>query len=157
MNISLRNRQRLIKVNPRRVRSLLRRAFLRLGLHKAELSVLFVNDSRMRILNRTYRGIDRTTDVLSFPQTESRSQKSEVGSRNTEPGTQNVVLGDVVVNLHKAKIQAEEYGHSFYEELDRLLIHGLLHLIGYDHEKGGSAEGRMKRKERELLRSSNPL
>jgi probable rRNA maturation factor len=99
----------------------------------------------MRVLNRTYRGVDRTTDVLSFPQTEQ-------GIRNPEPGTQNPILGDIVINLHKTERQAQEYGHSFYEELNRLLIHGLLHLIGYDHEKAGYDEKKMKMKERELLR-----
>jgi probable rRNA maturation factor len=99
----------------------------------------------MRVLNRTYRGVDRTTDVLSFPQTEP-------GTRNPEPGTQNSMLGDIVINLRKTENQAREYGHSFYDEFNRLLIHGLLHLIGYDHEKAGYDEKKMKRKERDLLR-----
>jgi probable rRNA maturation factor len=103
-----------------------------------------VNDSRMRVLNRTYRGVDRTTDVLSFPQ-------AAQGTRNLETGTRNSILGDIVINLHKTERQAQEYGHSFYEELNRLLIHGLLHLIGYDHEEGEYAERKMENKTRELL------
>jgi probable rRNA maturation factor len=104
-----------------------------------------VNDRRMRILNRRSRGIDRTTDVLSFQQMEM----SQLSNLNSQP----FLLGDIVINLHKAKRQAEEYGHSLQQEMKKLLIHGLLHLIGFDHEKGGFDEKKMKRKERELLRN----
>jgi len=99
----------------------------------------------MRILNRQYRGIDRTTDVLSFPQ----MMESGIPGFNSQIN----LLGDIVINLHKAKRQAAEYGHSFQQEMKKLLIHGLLHLIGFDHEKGGFDEKKMKRKERELLRN----
>ena len=99
----------------------------------------------MRILNRRYRGIDRTTDVLSFQQMEM----SQLSTINSQP----FLLGDIVINLHKAKRQAAEYGHSFQQEMKKLLIHGLLHLIGFDHEKGGFDEKKMRRKERELLRN----
>jgi probable rRNA maturation factor len=104
-----------------------------------------VNDRRMRILNCQYRGIDRTTDVLSFPQI---SDSSNHGSRITDHES---VLGDIVVNIHRAEGQAAEYGLTLDEELKRLLIHGLLHLTGYDHEKGGYAERKMKDKTRYLL------
>ena len=67
MKVYIKNQQRLIKVNQQRIRSLLKKILRLLGLHKAELSILFVNDRRMRILNRQYRGVDKTTDVLSFP------------------------------------------------------------------------------------------
>lgn len=61
------------------------------------------------------------------------------------------ILGDIVINLHQAKRQAEEYGLTFYEEVTRLLIHGLLHLLGYDHEKNKHEAAKMKRKELEIL------
>jgi len=93
----------------------------------------------MRILNRQYRGVDRTTDVLSFPQIEYSSQQ--------------FVLGDIIINLHQAKRQASEYGHTFNEELKKLLIHGLLHLIDYDHEKSRYRKNKMERKEKELLKA----
>jgi len=82
--------------------------------------------------------------VLSFPQTDVDHQPSA-------PGSQRFILGDIVINLHKTARQAQEYGHSFYDELNRLLIHGLLHLIGYDHEKGEYAKRKMKKKTQELL------
>lgn len=122
MKVYIKNQQRLIKVNQKRIRSYLRKALHLLGLHTAEISILFVNDKRMKTLNRNYRGIDKTTDVLSFP-----SCFSLPTSR---------LLGDIVINLHQAKRQAATSGVSFNEELIQLLIHGLLHLIGYDHEKG---------------------
>jgi rRNA maturation RNase YbeY len=95
----------------------------------------------MRILNRRYRGLDKTTDVLSFPLLDAEAP----------PSNMPLPLGDIVVNLHKAKRQAEEYGVSFNEELKRLLIHGLVHLIGYDHEKSRYQKIRMEAKERELF------
>jgi probable rRNA maturation factor len=99
-----------------------------------------VNDERMKTLNRQYRGIDKTTDVLSFPQDDNLAF-----NRDLIPGS-DIVLGDIVVNLHKAQRQAKENGLTFHEELKRLLVHGLLHLLGYDHEKGRHAERKMKEK-----------
>lgn len=98
----------------------------------------------MRLLNLQYRGVDRTTDVLSFPQIDVSTQLSALSS-------QHFLLGDIVINLHKAKQQALENRLAFDEELKRLLIHGLLHLLGYDHEQGKHAAGRMQRKSRELF------
>ncbi len=98
----------------------------------------------MRILNRQYRGADKTTDVLSFPQIEYSSQLSALSS-------QQFVLGDIIINLHQAKRQASQYGLTFNEELKKLLIHGLLHLIDYDHEKSRYHKVKMRAKEKELL------
>jgi probable rRNA maturation factor len=107
----------------------------------------------MRRLNRQYRGVDKTTDVISFPQCEKKTPECSVdnapGVVNTGP--QDFVLGDIVVNLHQAKRQAAELGCSFTAELKRLLIHGLLHLIGYDHEKGARYEREMTKKENDLF------
>jgi rRNA maturation RNase YbeY len=154
MKIYLKNQQRLIKVNQQRIRSLLRKALHLLSLHKAELSILLVNDRRMRMLNRQYRGIDRTTDVLSFPQQENyKLQITSCKLQNKEAFQLNssLVLGDIIINLHQAKRQAAEHDLTFNEELRWLLIHGLLHLIGYEHEKSRYHEKKMRRKERELL------
>ncbi|MEW6066830.1 MAG: rRNA maturation RNase YbeY [Nitrospirota bacterium] len=144
MKIQVKNQQRIIKINQQKIISLLKKALHLLNLHKAEISVLFVNDRRMRILNHQYRGVDRTTDVLAFPQIETKIP-------NLELKPQNFILGDIVINLHKAKRQAIEYGITFNTEVKKLLIHGILHLIGYDHEKGGYPEKKMRRKERELF------
>ncbi len=108
-----------------------------------EVSVLFVNDAAMRRLNRLYRGIDRTTDVLSFP--------LQINKKWLLPDS-DLLLGDIVISLPRAKRQAKEYETTFYRELGRLLIHGLLHLLGYDHEKSGYQAVKMRRMEAELAK-----
>jgi len=111
----------------------------------------------MRLLNLRFRGIDRTTDVLSFPQYGAEELKDEVKrlSHVSTSGlrvSSNVLpLGDLVINLHKAQRQALENRLSVDEELKRLLVHGLLHLVGYDHELGKNAARSMQRKSRELF------
>jgi probable rRNA maturation factor len=114
------------------------RALQLLGLHTAELSILFVNSSRMAHLNSRYRGIAGPTDVLSFQMTDSG-----IGDPS--------ILGDIVICVPKVSSQAKEYGVTFYDELLRLLLHGLLHLIGYDHETSAYQRRRMEKKERELM------
>ena len=92
----------------------------------AEVSVTLVDNERIRELNNEFRGIDRETDVLSFP----------LGDENgfeTNPDTDAILLGDIVISLEKAQSQAEEYGHSFLREVAFLLTHSLFHLLGYDH------------------------
>lgn len=106
--------------------------------------------------------MDKTTDVLSFPQLDAndlrraRSKLSQ-GRGSSSSGVYTHVsglpLGDIVINLHKAKRQAEEYGVGLNDEVNRLLIHGLVHLIGYDHEKSRYQRIRMEAKERELFDS----
>ncbi|MBF0506934.1 MAG: rRNA maturation RNase YbeY [Nitrospirae bacterium] len=112
-------------------------------LKRLEVGVLLVNDAGMRRLNRLYRGIDRTTDVLSFPlMTSFTSHRPSFAS--------DLLLGDIVISLPQAKRQAKEYETTFYRELARLLVHGLLHLLGYDHEKKGYEAAKMRRLEAEL-------
>ena len=100
----------------------------------------------MRELNRRYRGIDRTTDVLSFAQDDSSTPQ-------TVAAGMDVILGDIVISPRKAAAQAVENGLSFHEELERLLIHGLLHLLGYDHEMNRYQARKMRNKAEELLSS----
>jgi probable rRNA maturation factor len=102
----------------------------------------------MKKLNEQYRGVESTTDVLSFPQIETQNLRLK---------TQNFILGDIVINLHKAQRQAAEYNLSFYEELKRLLVHGLLHLIHYDHKTSQHHKKKMKAKEKELLEALRHL
>jgi len=104
-----------------------------LGFDDCELSVLLTGNSEVRELNREYRGKDKPTDVLSFPMGDS------------------YLLGDIVISIEKAASQANEFGVSFDEEMARLLVHGLLHLAGYDHVKGGRQARKMKDKEEELM------
>jgi probable rRNA maturation factor len=102
-----------------------------------EVGVALVSDRRMRSLNRWFRGSDRATDVLSFR-----------GARYPTP-TARRFLGDIVIATGVAKRQAREAGHSFPVEVKRLALHGLLHVLGYDHERD---TGQMHRLERRLRR-----
>lgn len=105
----------------------------------AEVSVLLVGDRRMRRLNKQYRKRDKSTDVLAFPLQEG-------------PGPRTVLLGDVVISVPMARRQARESNRSLDRELTVLLVHGILHLCGYDHERGIEEARRMQRRERAILR-----
>jgi probable rRNA maturation factor len=104
----------------------------------ADLSVVLTSDDQIRELNREWRGKDRATDVLSFSQIEGEG-----------PAARRV-LGDVVISLDTAARQAAELGHDLEHEVSRLLVHGVLHLLGYDHERGGAAARRMEAEEKRL-------
>lgn len=93
-----------------------------------ELCVLLVSDQRIGELNRDWRGKDRPTDVLSFSQQEGEAMAGD-----------NLLLGDVVISVDTLKVQASDGGWSVEEELVRLLLHGVLHLLGYDHEDADDA------------------
>ncbi len=95
----------------------------------------------MRSLNRRFRGIDRTTDVLSFSLREGAFG-----------GLRPNVLGDIVISVPRAERQAREAGHPLGREIEILLIHGLVHLLGYDHERSPSEARRMLRRERQFLK-----
>jgi probable rRNA maturation factor len=109
-----------------------------LGREDAELSILVVTDGRIRGLNRRWRGKDRATDVLSFP--------------ISEPPGSGSLLGDVVLSLDTATRRARAEKRSTAAELDRYLVHGILHLLGYDHELPEDARA-MAAKEAELARA----
>src|SRR5512139_915210 len=178
MEVAVRDSQRLIKIDHRWIEGQLRKAARRLireaapvgcsagrravgkGLRAEaesglpEVSVLLVNDRQMRDLNFRYRGLDKTTDVLSFPQTASgpsacRSDGLRALRRGKLSGP--LLLGDIVINLHQALRDAEARGISLKREVSWLLVHGLLHLVGYDHEMGGTKERNMRQMEQRLL------
>ena len=106
-----------------------------------ELSVCFVGDDAMRTLNRDWRGNDSTTDVLSFSQTEGESLETGLSAQDERH------LGDVVISVARARQQARDGGWTIDEEISRLLLHGILHLLGYDHEAGTSEAQRMRQVE----------
>jgi len=123
-----------------------------------ELAVALVSDRQMRSLNRRFRGVDRPTDVLSFPTRSgtpsvpvpsSSHQGGQVRARYPAPTTIPVFLGDIVIATGVARRQAREAGHSVQVELKRLALHGLLHVLGYDHQRD---TGQMYRLERRLRR-----
>ena len=118
------------------------------NLPECELSLSVVTDRSIRALNRSYRGIDSATDVLSFSQIE----QAGVAPANTPRVTNSagLMLGDVVISIDTALRQARELRVTPASRMRRLLIHGFLHLIGYDHERSASEARRMFARERAL-------
>jgi probable rRNA maturation factor len=104
-----------------------------------ELSILFVGDRKMQQLNTEYRGLRKSTDVLSF--------EAQIPVKSGEVSN---ILGDIVISVPRAESQADAYGADFYDEISRLLIHGTLHLLGYDHEQSKYSARKMKNKEKEI-------
>lgn len=139
MPVCIANRQRAARLPTARLRRAMEIALEATDHAGDELSVAFVRDPAIRILNRDWRAKDRPTDVLSFPQ-------------QAAPGQGPRVLGDVVVSVDTAVRQAREIDHALEDELLRLLVHGYLHLLGYDHERGAADARVMRREERRVLR-----
>lgn len=104
-----------------------------------EISVSFVNNKEIQELNKEYRNVDFSTDVLSFPMTDDFSLDHIP------------ILGDIVISLEKALYQAEEYGHSFNREVAYLTVHSMFHLLGYDHIKEDEKQV-MRRKEKQIMK-----
>jgi probable rRNA maturation factor len=125
----------------------------KLGCQKScELSIVLVDDQEIRRLNREYRGIDRSTDVLSFAQQEQGDSGSF--QLHIEDESFPCILGDVIISVETTQKQAEEQGTPFEKELYFLLTHGILHLLGYDHHADHDTQ-KMKRLEQEILKYLN--
>lgn len=133
------NRQRLHPIDRAQVIRLAREVLLAIGEPDSSLCIAFIRDRRMRELNRDYRGIDRPTDVLSFNSDEEDSG-AEAGGR---------FLGDMAISVETAERYAAEHRISLEREIGQLVIHGTLHLAGYDHE---TDNGEMNRLEKRLRR-----
>jgi probable rRNA maturation factor len=118
------------------------------GLPDCELSLTLTSDASIRALNRDYRNRDRATDVLSFSQIEERD--SEPPDPRAVANTHGMPLGDIVISIETALVQAREYEVAPAERLRTLLIHGFLHLLGYDHERSPADTRKMFAREREL-------
>jgi probable rRNA maturation factor len=145
MPVHMQSQVRRITFDQARLERSARAILADVGETSAELGILFVGDQRMRELNFRYRGEDHTTDVLSFAMREA--------ARPHVSRLMPDMLGDVVISIPTARRQAKESRRSLDEELDCLLVHGILHLCGYDHERSEKEARRMHRRERMILRS----
>lgn len=134
------NRQRKRPINCKRWQAFATKASQALPVAAAGATVAFVSDRAMRELNRMWRGKRATTDVLSFPAEQAEFEKAE-GLR----------LGDVVISIEQAARQAKEHGLSFENEIAQLILHGLLHLSGYDHETDHGEMNRLELRLRKRL------
>ena len=112
-----------------------------MGCSDHEVSLVITDDDEIQGLNKSYRGIDKPTNVLSFPM-----QEGDFSDIN--PG----LLGDVVISCDTAQKEADTAGISLSERISQLLVHGILHLMGYDHEKDGPTARKMEEKSLELLK-----
>lgn len=110
----------------------------------AEINVTLVNDDMIKEMNKKFRNIDSSTDVLSFP-------LGENGEYDIDEDNGCKLLGDIVISMERAMEQAELYGHSLQREVAYLTVHSMLHLLGYDHEAGGLEAVRMREKEEAVL------
>ena len=113
---------------------------------KCEISIVFTNNKKIHILNKEARGVDKATDVLSFP---IISEDDSIGDLDITTG--NLILGDIVISVEKAQEQATTYGHSLKREMAFLSVHSTLHLLGYDHETSKEDEEYMFNKQEEIL------
>lgn len=139
-SIEVLNRQRRVRIDRAAAARLARAVLDHLGREEAGLTIAFIRDRAMRELNRDYRGIDAPTDVLSFVYDEGNGAGEPPGGH----------LGDLVISVETAQRYARALGLSFAREIEHLVIHGTLHLAGYDHEKD---DGEMNRLERRLRRA----
>lgn len=113
---------------------------------KCSLSIALVGQGRMRKINKRYRGKNRITDVLAFPESRVLLEKFKVG-----PVQKTQQLGEIIICFREVKKNAKKYNTTFEKELARVLIHGLLHLLGYDHEKSETESEKMRRKEESYI------
>ncbi len=155
MEITLNNDQEKFKL-PQGVEKLLEQC-VQLACSKESLpdncavSVTIVDDQFIRELNRDYRGIDTPTDVLSFSLLEETGEEPEIIWEGDE---ETLLLGDIIISAEAAARQAEEYGHSVIREFCFLAVHGVLHLLGYDHETA-ETEQIMEARQQEVLSELN--
>lgn len=150
LKIYFSNAQKAVKITAE-IKKLLRKAIgTALEYEKfpsdAEVSVSFVTNDEIHELNRAYRGVDRPTDVLSFPMLDGDADEGDI-----DIDSDSVVLGDIIISAEKAVEQAESYGHSVERELSFLAVHSTLHLLGYDHETSPEDEKDMFRRQEEIL------
>ena len=138
--IEILNRQRRHKINAKHWREFTEQALQAIGTNKQEATIVFVGDAAITKLNRQFRGKNFATDVLSFS---SRAEAFEIENRSH--------LGEVVISAQRAAAQARRNGLSFENEVRQLILHGLLHLCGYDHETDNGKMNRLELKLRKQL------
>ena len=140
MTICIHNRQRAVAIHTAAVNKRVRQIMAYLGCHEQELSVVFGSDHLLQELNCTYRHKNRPTNVLAFPQSPTYAG---------EPAS--AMLGDVIVSLPTAAREAHDLNQSLEERVVYLLLHGILHLLGYEHEGSAAQRRRMEAREQEVL------
>ena len=116
------------------------------------VEILLTDDAEIHEINREHRGVDRPTDVLSFPLNELRPGAFDADLCEYDYERECLLLGDMVISMERCAAQAEEFGHSFAHEVTYLAVHSTLHLLGYDHEDEGEQKKQMRTREKEILK-----
>lgn len=148
VKVLINNKQKNVKI-PAGIRMLVRRCCHAVLVYEnfqagAEISVSFITNDEIKLLNEQYRNKPEETDVLSFP-----LGQNNVYDKNEETGA--YMLGDIVISVEKAFEQAAFYGHTIQREIGFLTVHSMFHLLGYDHENGGLEARNMREKEEQVL------
>jgi probable rRNA maturation factor len=136
MAILIKNSQRLMKIDRKRIVSVTGELLAYLKLQDRDLSILFVDDRKIAVMNREFFGKDRPTNVISFSYLD---------------GMPGEALGDIIVSVERAAEEARNAGIPFYERLFGLIVHGMVHILGYDHVEGGPEARKMRYHEKKLL------
>ena len=115
------------------------------------IDIMLTDDAGIQAINLTQRGIDRATDVLSFPMNDLTEGAFDPSVCEFDFETDRLLLGDMILSLERCAAQAEEYGHSFEREISYLTVHSVLHLLGYDHVDEGERKRRMRAREEYIM------
>ena len=133
------------------IRKVIRTALAAEGMDlPCEVDVLLTDDETIHQINLDMRQVDRPTDVLSFPEFDL-TPGQHPGPEDADPGSGLIPLGDMVISMEHVAVQAKEYGHSNRRELAYLVVHSVLHLLGYDHLDEGPQKARMRAREEAIL------
>lgn len=115
------------------------------------VNVLLTDDAHIRRVNREFRGVDRATDVLSFPFNELVPGAFDPAECERDPESGRLLLGDMMISLERCAAQGEEFGHGFEREIRYLSVHSVLHLLGYDHVDEADMKQQMRAREKEIM------
>ena len=115
------------------------------------ISVMLTDDEGIRRVNNEFRGIDRATDVLSFPLNELEPGRFDPERCEKDLGSGAILLGDMMISVPRCEAQGEEFGHGYEREIQYLTVHSVLHLLGYDHVDEGEQKKRMRAREKAIM------
>lgn len=122
---------------------------------KTHVDIMLTDNAHIHEINREQRGVDRPTDVLSFPMNSLIPESFDADMCELDPTTGRIPLGDMVISLEQCRAQAGEFGHSEQREICYLAVHSVLHLLGYDHLDEAEEKAQMRRHEKEIMEKLN--